>query len=449
MTMLPEDDRRLDDLLNRYYEPLRQANPDGRQALVDAMTASGQPAPRRHWLRASSLVAALLLLAGWGIVRLTSQREQAAFGVEGVAGRLASVESMRLRGWQRIYDDDDPQAPPIQVPLDYAMVRPDRFRFNWYGVSQGKGPPQVRTGTTVCNGRSVLRTTDETRECFIQPIHPIDARLMTEVWAQGPWADELLGPPAASYRKLAQERVRDRLCDLYIAEAGTGRQSTLSKLWIDAITGLPMMRTQDEILATGEARRILQIDDIQLDVPLAADLFDMQLPEGYGLKADDPPAGEPRFDVRPVFSGSGGNQKLETWHALQLSDTAALVFWRRSKPEPDKRGQLDWLSGLKLTSSVGGDERPAGHVRLREAASADEWNISLTIASAERPALGEVQLRLDGPRSQHLIGLRPLRFNDDELEKIWAAACEAILPPDAPRLTLEEVRNRARANTHK
>jgi hypothetical protein len=120
-----------------------------------------------------------------------------------------------------------------------------------------------------------------------------------------------------------------------------------------------------------------------------------------------------------------------------------LIVWRRSEPEPSDDGSRDWLSNLEIKIDEPG-RAPPRHSWFYQSGSPDRWNWSL-VSTADGPLPDNaVEFILRAPRFEGTNGMLPLRFTDADLEKILAAAGEAMLPADAGPHTLEALRAAAR-----
>jgi outer membrane lipoprotein-sorting protein len=446
--MNAEDDKRLDEMLARSYEPLRVPPLRQREAILAALAAP-RPAVRARQRRAWNgplawlATAACLVVAAVALALLVPSSAQMVYGIEAVPRRLAEVQTIRQRGVALIYDERKPDAPPVRVPIEYLVKRPDKFRLTWYGVSRRHdAPPFIKRGVSSCDGQTESWIYREEKLAVTRPVGPVDAWIKTETHAQEFLAG-LLGPPEVPYRKVGREAVGGRTCDVYEGEFGR-HGTSLRTLWIDPRTGDPVRSTSDERLPDGSRRRVVQIDEIALDEPLDDKRFEFAPPTGFRVKHEAAlPANAGALDDKYTSASYGGDEKIELWHAFEITDHAALVVWRRSQPKENADGTLDWLAGLTITLA-GDKNRPLVHDWVYQSHSPDVWNWSL-VALWERPFpdRASVLLWLKSEQLDARMGIVPLRFPEKGLAIIIPAAAKATLPADGPQFTLDDLRRLA------
>ncbi|MEX0679342.1 MAG: hypothetical protein WD063_19860 [Pirellulales bacterium] len=439
----------LDEMLARSYEPVREPVAGQREAILAALSLA-QPAdrarPRRAWNGPLPWLAtaACLAVAAAAVALLVPSSARLVYGIEAVPKRLAEVTTIRQRGYRMIYPREEANGPPIRVPIEYLVKRPDKFRLTTYGVSYPSDALMiVNRGIIVCDG-STESWISETHKTFVtRPIGLLDAWIKTETHAQNHLA-ELLGPPEVPYKKIGTETIGGRECDVYEGRFGSRsafQDAFISKLWLDPATGYPVRSTQDEVLPDGSTRRVRELEEIAVDVSLDDKLFQMSAPEDYQTTTVAALGDATALDSQYTSAGYGGDKKLEFWHALRITDNAALVVWRRSKPEEKDDGTSDWLAGV--TFSLLGDDRkrPVQHDWLYQSRSPDVWNWSLVaVADGPLPDRGGVCLELKTKPLVSRMEVIPLRFPERGLERIIEAAARATLPDDGPRLKLEHLR---------
>ena len=449
-----DENRPLDEILARSYQSLREPVPGEREAILAGFSRRPSPdrAPRNTWKRpiAWLATAACLAVVAATAALLVPSSAQLVYGIEAVPGRLAEVQTIRQRGYLMIYSRRDADDPPIRVPIEYLVKRPDKFRFTGIGISHPQdGPPIVKRGISFCDGHSESGISEDDKQCWTGPISLLDAWIKTETRVQQ-FLATLLGPPGVPYKKTGAETIRGCKCDIY--EGRFGRRSAfqdafISKLWIDPTTGYPLRSTQDEILPDGSTRRVQEFEEIAVNVPLDDKLFEFTPPEGFktvtAAGAVDATALSPRY----TSASYGGDKKLEIWHTFRITDHAALVVWRRSAPEVADDGTSDWLRGV--TFSVFGDDRQRNvqHDWLYQSRSTDVWppiNVwswsLVAVDGAPLPDRGGIRLELKSAPLNSRMDMIPLRFPDKGLERIIEAAARATLPDDGPQFTLEQLR---------
>lgn len=442
-----DEPRRLEELLAGSYEPLRAGPPGQREAMLRAISQPRGAPParlsRRLWSRpvAWLATAGCLVVVGVGVALLVPSSVQIVYGVEAVPGRLAKVRTIRQRGFALVYDDYRPDAPPVRIEIEHLVKRPDKFRLTWYGVSQHQHEaPTIKHGVSSCDGQTESWIYREDKLGVTRPIGLLDAWIKTETHAQE-FLATLLGPPGVAYRKVGSETIVGRQCDVYEGRFGR-HDELLCKLWVDSRTGYPLRSTQDEILDDGSRRRVQQLEEIAVDVPLDDKLFEFAAPAGFRVQKVEPLGPDVAgLDDRYTTASYGGDEKIELWHAFRVTDNAALVVWRRSEPEANDDGTLNWLAGLSLSLAGG---QGLVHDWAYQSHSPDVWNWSL-VASADGPLpdRSAVRLRLKSPPLDARMEIVPLRFPDRGLARIIPAAAKATLPADGPRFTLADLRRLA------
>lgn len=440
-----EDARLLDELLDRNYQRLRQPVAGQWEAVLGGLAEAqdrGALRPRHTWSRPAAwlataacvavaiLVAALLPHSSAGVV----------YGIETVPTRLREVQTIRIRGWQIVHDRSAPDSPPDYVPIEYLVKRPNQFRYSFVGVSQGAGPPEIRRGSQVCDG-SVLWVIHETQQQYLsKAVSPLDARLRTEMTAQGLAVLAMLGPPDASFKRIGQVTLHSRPCGIYQTRFG----ETLATAWLDESSGDLVRVIHDEVRADGTIQRKMDLDDIALNLPLSDELFGFTPPEGYKALAEQPATTKRRrlLDLTANYSAASNGQTLEAWQALRVTPGAALVLWRRSKPAPSDGGTVDWLSNLDIR--LVGPKRDATlrHTWLYRSDSAERWNWSLVYWNGRWPERGDVRFELRTTGGRSALELLPLRLSERELEQIILGASRATLP-EADQYSLTRIRKRA------
>ena len=456
MTNDPSDPSRLDEMLIRSYEPLRGPILEQRQAVLAGLARSrvrSSLAPRRTWPRRTAWVAAACLVVAVGILPLLIPSSPTRlYGLETVSRRLCEVSTIRIRG-SRYVAGLKAGHPPTRVPIEYLVKRPDKCRLTWLGVSNDRTKVEIRSGINACDGRQQAYTSDADREYSSEPINPIDARLRVEGMAQGYLLSAVMGPPDAPYRKLGREMVHGRQCDVYEARSGQVGEddvATVEKLWFDPASGYPVRLTRDEIQPDGTVLRETEFDEIEVNAPVDDEVFTLAVPPGYKrVSPEIEKAGAiPPLNTVPTGGGysDADKTKLEGWHAFRIADNAMLISWRRNAPQPSSDGKLDWLAGIELSQLDGQPPETLRHAWLYQSQSPDVWNWSLVAVAGGQPLEPlTVSMQLKGESSQLTMGWVALRFPDQQLEQILAAALEAALPDKVPRYTLAEIR--ARANT--
>jgi hypothetical protein len=452
--MSADHEELLDDMLARSYAPLREPVPGEREAILMGLAqpqTSLLPARRQVWN--GPLVwlatAAALGVAAATIALLVPSSARRVYGIETVSRQLAEVQTFRQRGYWIVYPREGIHGPPVRVPIDNAVKRPDKFRHSWYGVSYpSDGPMIVKRGSAACSGGRESRISEQDKLVVTSSIGVLDAWIKTETWAQE-FLTTLLGPPGVPYQKIGREMVGGRACDVYEARTGR-RQAHISKLWLDPATGYPVRSTQDELLSDGTTRRLMELAEIEVNVPLDDKLFELAPPEGFKVVSNETAVDATTLSSWYTAASFGGDKKLEVWHAFRITDAAALVVWRRSKPQEQDNGTSDWLSGM--TFSIFGDDRRrnARHDWLYQSRSPDIWNWSLVAAAdGPLPDRGTVRINLKTKPLNATNDMLPLRFPEHGLERIIEAAARATLPEDGPRFKLEDVRRLAEQLTQR
>lgn len=448
------ENRRLDEILRRHYEPIAEISPEQRETVLTAFAAAragiaSNPVQRRLWpARLAGLAAAVIFLAIGVKMLLIPSSSARVYGLEAAGRRLCDVKTIRVRGVMFARNDDRPESPPVRVPQEYLIKRPDKFSHTWTGISQNGDFFEIRQGRRVCDGRHETNFRDSDKQYTTSHVNPIDARITTELFAQAYLRFAVLGQPEAPYKKIGHEKIRGVECEVYEARIDNKDLGwvTVDKLWFDPVSGYPVRKTTDRIGADGKPSRESEYDEISVDIPLADELFAPEPPAEYERLGGRPKEADRPvpLSTAPIGSGGGGDdQELSTWHALRISDHAALVTWRRSVPEPAANGTLDWLSQIEITCD--GSQHGVRHSWLYQSGSPKVWNWSL-VALVDRqlpdPGTFVFTLRTD-KKYVGIMNMSALRFPDDQLEQILQAAAAATLPEGAPRYSLAELRAKA------
>jgi hypothetical protein len=250
----------------------------------------------------------------------------------------------------------------------------------------------------------------------------------------------VLGPPDASYRKIGKDSSNGRQCDLYEARFQLDSRTTVARVWIDPRDGLPVRVVRDELKPDGKLSHEMELAEIAVNVPLADELFRFNGPENLKQKRPDAPRriSEPlALDLSPTGSGASGDEKLEAWQALRISENAALVVWRRSAPAAQADSAPDWLSGVKMNMRDSRGDRELRHQWVYQSNSPDRWNWSLVVPADGKPfGRVEINFTMRSPRSRLTAGLTPLRFKEDDVRQLLQAAQRSMLPTSAAEVSL-------------
>lgn len=445
------DNRLLDEMLERNYEPLRQPVLGQREAFLSGLSqarASAQAASWRTWRRIGAwLATAACVVAAITVAALLRPPSAGmAYGIEAVPKRLLAVQTIRIRGSRMVYDQSKPDRPPLRVPIEYLVNRPNKFRHTWVGVSQGVGPPEIRRGSQICDGSVEWMVNDSQKQCLSVSISPLEARLKTEMAAQGLIMLAVLGPPDAptSYKKSGEETTDGRRCDIYERRFGEGI-SIIATVWVDRTSGDLVRVVHDEVQSDGTTRRIMEFDDISLNLPLADQLFSFAAPEGYKTLNPMPAKADQQALLEPMpnYSASSNGDTLEVWQAFRISDDAGLLLWRRSTPRANGDAARDWLSNIEMKLVAPQQNVTLHHAWLYQAESPEQWNWSLVAMKDGRwPDHAAIRLELRGRQGRSTLEILALRFSDQELAQLVMEASRATLP-EMQTYSLENIRRRA------
>ncbi|HEY4311008.1 MAG TPA: hypothetical protein VGN12_16270 [Pirellulales bacterium] len=455
MTGQDHDDRLLDELLHEHYATLRPFNTKQRDRVVSRVTearSEGMTARTigRYRTWTGVVAAACLIIAALVGTMFLSPATDHAYGIDAVPERLFEVQSIVIRGTQYVFDDANPKLPPVEVPTELLVKRPDKFRNTVIMVGQGNGPVEIRQNMSYLDGQRQTFVRTAEKEYQTSFVSPLDALIKIENRIQQQLASDLLAPPRSSYKMLRTENYAGRLCNVYESRVEDPDDNTaaISTLWFDPTSGLPIRVTFDERQEDGTVRREREYDEIAVNVPLDDSLFSYSPPADF--RSLEPPTedkDEPGtqallpLDMAANGCATGYNTRICVWHAFRISKQSALVLWRRSEPESAEDGSRDWLSRLEIKLDEEKQRTAPAHSWVYQSDSPDKWNWSLI--SATDGALGDpgfITFKLRGPRFEGTMGMLALRFSDADLEKILAAAGEAMLPADAPPHTLEALR---------
>jgi outer membrane lipoprotein-sorting protein len=464
-------DRQLDDLLQRSYSELRKPDRLQREAVLNGLflaragatggsfgppvlsgpdsrlrTLAGQ-SPRQWRVASISAILALSVVAAVLLLRWTPS-DGSAYGIDGLPERLQQMQTIAVRGWSWTRDATGPNKPPIRAPFEMLVKRPGMFRHSITGLSVKNGRTELRQSLRLCDGKEEWMADETGKPLFFRrSISPLEARLKTETLAQIEEVTAVLGPVGTRYRKTGTDSANGRRCDLYEAQFHIGSHTTSAKVWLDPKTGLPSRVLRHEMDATGKVTDEIDLTDITVNAPLSDDLFrrpgsDTEKPS----KPDELHNGTepPPLDASPFGSVSSGETKLEVWYSLRISDNAALLIWRRSRPHTSGDASPDWLSDMTFTIADPSGKRPARHAWLDQAESPDKWSWSLIVPADGKP-LGPNGINLTLVRTS-LVFLA-LRFNDEELKQILTAAQNATLGRAAELMSLADLRAKARELT--
>jgi hypothetical protein len=446
------DNRPLDEMLRRNYEPLARNTAEQRQAVLAGFAQAranidANPVRRRVWpARVAWLVAASIMVAIGIKMLLVPSSSARVYGLETAGRRLCEVKTIRARGAVYLRNDAKLEAPPVRVPIEYLIKRPDKFSYTWYSTSQNGASFKVGQGRQVCDGQRRMSIVHNDKQYTTSRINPIDARITTEEFAQWILSFAVLGRPEAPYKRIGRETYNGRDCDVYEArfEDEDDESVMVEKLWFDPASGYPVRKTSNQIRPDGATAQDTDYNEISVDVPLADELFAPVPPPGYQRLGNAPAENEKPvpLSLAPTGSACGGDQMLAAWHTLRITDNVALVTWRRSAPKPAADGTLDWFSQMKIVLDE--PKGTARHAWLYQSGSPDIWNWSLVaVVDRQLPDPGIFSLELRTEQSISTMGMCALRFPDDQLEQILKAAADAALPEGAPRYSLAELRAKA------
>jgi outer membrane lipoprotein-sorting protein len=446
MTLDRNPDGELDDLLRVTYVELRQPRPEQRQAVLDAL-ASVRPAARPvsrfnriHWQRWTLVAVCLLaLLAVWSW--RTPSRDDFAYGIDDVPQRLAEVQSFRLRGWQWIpWDNGKKKQPPLCVPMEITVQRPGKFRYTNAGMTFQQGQkPIIRLHVILCDGKHQWTLDGDNKLERAHPVSRLDALLRTEEVAQIAARFAVLGPPDAHYRRIGREEQNGRSCDLYEGRLPGAGGTAVSRVWIDPKDGLPVRVVRGQLEVDGTLSPSFELTDVAINVPLPDELFrfdDSVHPHVVGTPALPKDTEPPVLDLAPTMR-SGYDEGFDLWHALRISDKAALIIWRRSAPTAKTDAPPDWLSGIIMFASDSHEERELRHHWVHQSDAADHWSWSLVVPADGKP-LGhaDIFLRMRAPNSLTTLGLTPLGFQENDLRELLRAAQSSMLPSNSADISL-------------
>ncbi len=206
------DSQPFDAILARSYEQLRAADPQQREAVLagyDTARRAAPARPTRAWRRplAWAATAACLAVVAVGAALLLPSSAKVVYGIEAVPGRLAEVQTIRQRGYVLVYDHRNPAAPPIRVPLEYLLKRPDKYRMTTYTTRHRRdAPPEVTSAVGYCDGQMLSAVFDEAKQCDKTPVALLEAWIQTELRAQI-LIGTMFGPADATYKKVGSEEV--------------------------------------------------------------------------------------------------------------------------------------------------------------------------------------------------------------------------------------------------
>jgi outer membrane lipoprotein-sorting protein len=443
MNVDQREDRQLDELLRQSYAELRQTKADQRQAVLDGLSDARRSAnspvrPSRHWLPWALTAACLIaLFAVWSW--RTTGPGNVAYGIDDVPQRLAEVQSLSLHGWMWMRWPWETKKPPIRLPIEIVLKRPGKFRATSSGVSFRNREPQIRQIVQLCDGQHEWLLDGDHKLQSSRPISALNALLNTETIAQSAAALDVLGPPDAAYRKVGTENDNGRRLDVYQARFQTGTNTTVARVWIDPKDGIPVRVMREETDASGKTSPAMELTEIAVNVPLADELFRFDGPkqaQPTGPAAPQPTTAPPVLDLAPSGSALNGSEKLEFWQALRISDNSALIIWWRSAPVAQTDAP-DWLSNMTMVATSSGGDRALRHHWIYQSNAADRWNWSLVVPADGRSlGRGQIRFTLQAPRWVGTLHVMPLRLREDDLRRLLRAAHDAILPNNAPEISL-------------
>jgi outer membrane lipoprotein-sorting protein len=461
-------DRQLDELLRQSYGALRNSDPVQRQSVLDefdsrrtnvvgntsrpVVRGSDDGVPMRFGgrrRRASRLVS-ISAVAGITVVAVVLFRwtpsAGMAYGIDGLPDRLQQAQSISLRGWQWMHNQSGGSRLPIRAPFELRVKRPGMFRNSSTSSSTKNGKTELRNQVHLCDGKQEWLADEGGKPLFVlQSLSALDARLKTEYFAQIAVLTAVLGPAGSQYQKVGVDSANGRRCDVYQARFEIGRHATVSKVWMDPRTGFPVRVVREELDSTGKLKDELELTEIQVNVPLADDLFrpatpsDGKKPNTTDLQAAQNPLA---LDVSAIESASSGEGKLEAWYALQISSKAALVVWRRSLPPGP--ATTDPLADLSINLADPNGERSVRHTWVDRAKRADDWSWSL-VASADGKPIDQslISIVMKTKHNRLTLSFLALRLDDRELAQIVVAVDHATLGRSPEDVTLRDLRERA------
>lgn len=383
-----------------------------------------------------------------------------SFALDDLPTQLVDVRSFRLRGYQYFSNPNAPDQPGIRLPIDYCVQRPGRFRHTFTGQSIHGDRQEITYGIRLCDGKRETFVMESEKRVASMPISELDAMLSTETLAQLMVVGMLIGPPERQFVKIGVEDVHGQKCAIYEGEI---ENDGIARIWFNPVTGWPAKVVHERRQAGGSKVKVMEIDRIEVNLPIDESLFAYVAPDDYSVQQADQthetPAGirdqspgevdlnaPEKLNPQPTSHSASGHLSLAVWHAFRVDENHALLVWRRSLPEQKEGGELDWLNQLTITVGGGVNAKPARHQWIQSTTRDDQWLWSLlSTPDGESLDRGLINLRLKNDRGDQCSdGTVALRFDDSTLRRLIAAAATQFALPEhrnPPEISLESVRH--------
>jgi len=307
------------------------------------------------------LASAAFVLAAASLQTMAAEGDD---GLERVYRLIGDAKTIRIRGWE-VKADNRSNMLGARVQFEILIKRPAMYRYTING-----SPPPRGANAVLCDGTSERVVTDSGVVLDSKSLNPLDASFRTENLVQHLAVQRIMGPTTATFQINGQEQISGRTCKVYEGRSQSLGYKTVHKIWIDAMTGLPLQSSRQRQVK-GSLVDEMQTTDVSLDVPLADDLFHAAIEKTVGhvgpkqsqsssngpaakresdLRAAQ--AGVPLLDATPTGTVNLGKEGVfAVWRAVRIANNAAIVVWRRTTPAVNADGHYNWLSDIQVVGA--------------------------------------------------------------------------------------------------
>lgn len=435
--------KNLEEQLNRLGEQIGSQPSIVENVMQRIQQEAVAPLPRIHRWRRIFMKTTIPLAASISIAVLVwfvmaQSAGTPAYGLADLPQRLAHVKSLHVKGYCM-----RPSATGelVQCLVEMYVERPAKYWGTFYEADALVPGYRMSDGSRYMNLDPQTKTCTTGREIRLAAESGVESRMELLF-------SESLGGSLAGFTKTGTQEVKGIAVDVYEKSErpdGSGRPTFRGVVYLNPATGLPL-RIVGHMKPRDKPERIMsEFTDIEPNVPVPADLFSFQAPDGYSVIEKDHLAD----DIGRVGFGQAGAAHQCLRFAFDIGNQAILMCWatyNESKGQVSEE-DLDGPVGRQLkvtpTSTVPGKAYGNYLVRV-DPAGKYHWRWSLVIPRGKDTKLDGDEPRLtvyDGRSSTTAI-IQPRHMTRERLADIVVKAQEVTLPADAPAdavFTLEKL----------